>query len=370
MKNKLGLYIERVQSGPTRLFGTNEDPSWTKKVWDLRNNGFISNINTGNSLNILMLSEIENGHIITIARCSTGRTDDYISAWIYVPCAIDITGKILVKIINIVQKEINATNLDKELLDELFSRAYDAAPAKKICSNSTSEQIAFRYYGAGTTEELYEILDAPCQSYYRNFKTILLFDKASAAICANATDLTTRDIERMVVVSQPHSVDGWTPYIKNEIFDTPIYMRVGDKVELEWRRKGYAPIPKSFIVADNAKADAPREKEYLSPEAIHTIEHLMAHYLRERLGNKVVSFAPMGCKTGFYLVVKGWTPQRKVMEAVLEVCRTQSNLKTQEDVPGLTVVQCGNPELYNIEESNAALAEYGDLLERLLKEQK
>ncbi len=115
---------------------------------------------------------------------------------------------------------------------------------------------------------------------------------------------------------------------------------------------------------------APREKEYLSPEAIHTIEHLMAHYLREKLGNKVVSFAPMGCKTGFYLVVKGWTPQRKVMEAVLEVCRTQSNLKTQEDVPGLTVVQCGNPELYNIEESNAALAEYGDLLERLLKEQK
>ena len=262
MKNKLGLYIERVQSGPTRLFGTNEDPSWTKKVWDLRNNGFISNINTGNSLNILMLSEIENGHIITIARCSTGRTDDYISAWIYVPCAIDITGKILVKIINIVQKEINTTNLDKELLDELFSRAYDAAPAKKICSNSTSEQIAFRYYGAGTTEELYEILDAPCQSYYRNFKTILLFDKASAAICANATDLTTRDIERMVVVPQPHSVDGWTPYIKNEIFDTPIYMRVGDKVELEWRRKGYAPIPKSFIVADNAKADAPRENEY------------------------------------------------------------------------------------------------------------
>jgi S-ribosylhomocysteine lyase len=112
---------------------------------------------------------------------------------------------------------------------------------------------------------------------------------------------------------------------------------------------------------------APREKQYLSPEAIHTIEHLMAHYLRERLGNKVVSFAPMGCKTGFYVVVKGWTSQRKVMEAVLEVCRTQSDLKTKEDIPGLTVVQCGNPEFYNIEESNAALKEYGDLLEKLLK---
>jgi S-ribosylhomocysteine lyase LuxS involved in autoinducer biosynthesis len=58
------------------------------------------------------------------------------------------------------------------------------------------------------------------------------------------------------------------------------------------------------------------------------------------------------------------------MEAVLEVCRSQSDLKTKEDIPGLTVVQCGNPEFYNIEESNAALKEYGDLLEELLKKEK
>lgn len=112
---------------------------------------------------------------------------------------------------------------------------------------------------------------------------------------------------------------------------------------------------------------APREKEYLSPEAIHTIEHLMAHYLRERLGSKVVSFAPMGCKTGFYVVVKGWTSQRKVMEAVLDVCLNQSHLRVKGDIPGLTVEQCGNPDLYSIEESNAALAEYGALLEELLR---
>ena len=112
---------------------------------------------------------------------------------------------------------------------------------------------------------------------------------------------------------------------------------------------------------------APMEHAYLTPEAIHTIEHLMAHYLREKLGNKVVSFAPMGCKTGFYLIVKGFTSQEKVMEAVAEVCEEQSNLKEKSDVPGLTVEQCGNPELYDIEGSNAALAEYGDLLEELLK---
>ncbi|MBO7197542.1 MAG: S-ribosylhomocysteine lyase [Tidjanibacter sp.] len=111
---------------------------------------------------------------------------------------------------------------------------------------------------------------------------------------------------------------------------------------------------------------APREKEYLTPETIHTVEHLMAHFLREKLPGKVVSFAPMGCKTGFYLIVKGWTSQRKVMEAVAEVCREQSHLRVKNEVPGLTVEQCGNPELYDIEGSNAALAEYGALLEELL----
>lgn len=113
---------------------------------------------------------------------------------------------------------------------------------------------------------------------------------------------------------------------------------------------------------------APMEHAYLTPEAIHTIEHLMAHYLREKLGNKVVSFAPMGCKTGFYLIVKGFTSQEKVMEAVAEVCEEQSNLKEKSDVPGLTVEQCGNPELYDIKGSNAALKEYGALLRKLLSE--
>lgn len=135
-------------------------------------------------------------------------------------------------------------------------------------------------------------------------------------------------------------------------------------------RSAYTALGFYPIRSYDMRFRAPREKEYLSPEAIHTIEHLMAHFLREKLGSKVVSFAPMGCKTGFYAVVKGWTSQRKVMQAVLEVCREQSNLKVKEDVPGLTVVQCGNPDFYNIEESNAALKEYGDLLEKLLNNAK
>ena len=73
---------------------------------------------------------------------------------------------------------------------------------------------------------------------------------------------------------------------------------------------------------------APREKSYLTPEAIHTIEHLMAHYLREKLPGRVVSFAPMGCKTGFYLIVKGWLSERKLWCSVAIPNSTTSRAPT------------------------------------------
>lgn len=114
---------------------------------------------------------------------------------------------------------------------------------------------------------------------------------------------------------------------------------------------------------------APREGHYLSSATMHTIEHLMAHYLRLELPNKIISFSPMGCQTGFYIVAKGvGLSRRRLMEAVVKVCREQSDLKAKEDVPGLTVRQCGNPALYDIEGSNRELRDYAELLGRLLEE--
>ena len=48
---------------------------------------------------------------------------------------------------------------------------------------------------------------------------------------------------------------------------------------------------------------APMAHAPLGSGEVHTIEHLMAYYLRldEKIGASIVSFCPMGCKTGFYL---------------------------------------------------------------------
>lgn len=115
---------------------------------------------------------------------------------------------------------------------------------------------------------------------------------------------------------------------------------------------------------------APREKQYLSAATMHTIEHLMAHYLRIELPGKIISFSPMGCQTGFYIVAKGLgLSRRRLMEAVAKVCEQVVPLTAKEQVPGLTVEQCGNPDLYDLVGASEAMADYGRLLRQLLNKE-
>ena len=50
----------------------------------------------------------------------------------------------------------------------------------------------------------------------------------------------------------------------------------------------------------------PNAGDFLAPAAAHTVEHIFATFVRSSaIGDKVVYFGPMGCLTGFYLVLKG-----------------------------------------------------------------
>jgi len=75
--------------------------------------------------------------------------------------------------------------------------------------------------------------------------------------------------------------------------------------------------------------------------ALHTIEHLLAGYLRLSLpGSKVVDASPMGCRTGFYLTVLGDPNIRAVrdgFEAALSLVAAHEG-----EVPGCSELRCGN----------------------------
>lgn len=72
--------------------------------------------------------------------------------------------------------------------------------------------------------------------------------------------------------------------------------------------------------------------------AIHTLEHLLALYLREYI-DSVIDLSPMGCRTGFYLLCFGELTTDTVLTALLK--SLQKVMETKE-VPAANEVQCGN----------------------------
>ncbi len=105
---------------------------------------------------------------------------------------------------------------------------------------------------------------------------------------------------------------------------------------------------------------APMDHSPLGSEEVHTIEHLMAYYLRldEKIGAGIVSFCPMGCKTGFYLSTMNNITAEDIRAALARVYKGVFPLKSKDDIVGLNEVQCGNPGLYAIVSTNDAMAAY------------
>ena len=109
---------------------------------------------------------------------------------------------------------------------------------------------------------------------------------------------------------------------------------------------------------------APMAHAPLGSGEVHTIEHLMAYYLRldEKIGSAIVSFCPMGCKTGFYLSTMNGVTAEDIKAALIKVYNQVFPITSTEDIVGLNQVQCGNPYLYSIDKTNEAMRKYIEIL--------
>ena len=105
---------------------------------------------------------------------------------------------------------------------------------------------------------------------------------------------------------------------------------------------------------------APMDYAPLGSGEVHTIEHLMAYYLRldPVIGKSIVSFCPMGCKTGFYLSPMNNVTAEQIRAALARVYKEAFPLKSKNDIVGLNEVQCGNPGLFAVATTNEAMAQY------------
>ncbi|QGU94761.1 S-ribosylhomocysteine lyase [Clostridium bovifaecis] len=112
-------------------------------------------------------------------------------------------------------------------------------------------------------------------------------------------------------------------------------------------RKVVAPYIRKAGVLNGEKGDAVTKfdlrflqpnKEAMPTAALHALEHLLAGFLREHLDN-VIDLSPMGCRTGFYLILWGDVEADTVKNA-LEVSLKQ--VLEAKEVPAATDIQCGN----------------------------
>lgn len=89
---------------------------------------------------------------------------------------------------------------------------------------------------------------------------------------------------------------------------------------------------------------------HLEMKAIHSLEHLFAEASRNHSG-AVIDFSPMGCQTGYYLILQG-EPDVAAAAALIEA--TLSDVLLATEVPAANEVQCGWGANHSLEDAQAA----------------
>lgn len=92
-------------------------------------------------------------------------------------------------------------------------------------------------------------------------------------------------------------------------------------------------------------------EEFMNPAEIHTMEHLLAYGVREQVEElgydlEVIDISPMGCQTGFYLIVRG-TPT--IEEVIQVVVNAMQSVIDAEVIPATTRKECGQYQLHDFE---------------------
>jgi S-ribosylhomocysteine lyase len=96
------------------------------------------------------------------------------------------------------------------------------------------------------------------------------------------------------------------------------------------------------VTTFDLRVTSPNEEPVMNTAEVHTIEHLAATYLRNNLQwkDKVLYFGPMGCRTGFYLLMAGDYNSNDILDLV-QTCFTFI-ADYEGEVPGATAKDCGN----------------------------
>lgn len=101
-------------------------------------------------------------------------------------------------------------------------------------------------------------------------------------------------------------------------------------------------VGNDIVTTFDIRMTRPNHEPVMNTAEMHTIEHLAATFLRnhQEFGSKIVYFGPMGCRTGFYLILAGDYESKDIVGLLKELYTFMADFTG--DVPGASAVECGN----------------------------
>lgn len=112
------------------------------------------------------------------------------------------------------------------------------------------------------------------------------------------------------------------------------------------------------ITTFDLRMTSPNEEPVMNTAEVHTIEHLGATFLRNhaQYKSKTIYFGPMGCRTGFYLLLAGDYESRDIVGLITEMFEFIRDYK--DEVPGASPKDCGNYLDMNLGMANYLASRY------------
>ena len=107
-------------------------------------------------------------------------------------------------------------------------------------------------------------------------------------------------------------------------------------------RQDRDPATGTVVTTFDLRLTAPNREPVMDTAAVHAIEHLGATILRNdpEWGSRVIYFGPMGCRTGFYLVLFGDYAPMDIADLVKRMYQFIADF--EGDIPGAAPAECGN----------------------------
>lgn len=111
-------------------------------------------------------------------------------------------------------------------------------------------------------------------------------------------------------------------------------------------------VGEHIVTTFDIRITRPNFEPVMNTAEIHTIEHLAATYLRNHneYASKTIYFGPMGCRTGFYLILSGDYESKDIVDILIEMFEFIRDFKGE--VPGASAINCGNYTDMNLNMAN------------------